>query len=74
MSAFEDFLRWYNKEQILSALVAFNKTMAFYQDKDIDILKLGSTSPKVAKVHLHESENTSVYLLTHGFKETLDKT
>ena len=35
-SSFKDFLRWYNKKDVLSTLEAMQKN-AFYHDKDIDM-------------------------------------
>ena len=40
MSSFKDFLRCYNKEDVPN-LEAMQKMIAFYHDKDIDMLKLG---------------------------------
>ena len=45
MSSFKDFLRWYNKKDVLPTLEAMQKKIAFYHDKDIDMLKLGGTLP-----------------------------
>ena len=41
MSSFKDFLRWYNNEDVVPTLEAMQKMIAFYHDKDIDMLKLG---------------------------------
>ena len=44
MSSFKDFLRWYNKKDV-PTLVAMQKMIAFYHDKDSNMLKLGCTLP-----------------------------
>ena len=41
MSSFEDLLRWYNNKDVVPTLEAMQKTIAFYHDKDIDMLRLG---------------------------------
>ena len=41
MSSFKEFLRWYNNEDVVPTLEAMEKLIAFYHDKDIDMLKLG---------------------------------
>ena len=41
MSSFKDFLRWYNNKDIVPTLEAMQKMIAFFHDKDIDMLKLG---------------------------------
>ena len=46
MSSFEDFLRWYNRKDVPS-LEAVQKKVAFYHDKDIDMLNLGCILPNL---------------------------
>ena len=50
-SSFKDFLRWYNIEDVVPTLEAMQKMIAFYHDKNIDMLKLGCTLPKLATGH-----------------------
>ena len=45
MTSFKDFLRWYNNKDVVPNLEAMQKMIAFYHDKDIDMLKLGCTLP-----------------------------
>ena len=54
MSSLKDFLRWYNKKDV-PTLEALQKLIAFYHDKDVERLKLGSTLPNVAKICPHKS-------------------
>ena len=53
MSSFKDFLRWYNNKDFVPTLEAMQKMIAFYLDKDIDMLKLGCTIPNLANICLH---------------------
>ena len=39
MSSFKDFLRWYNKKDVMPTLEAMLKLIAFYHDKDIHIAR-----------------------------------
>ena len=64
MSSFTDFLRWYNKKDIVATLEAMQKMIAFYHDKVIDMSKLGCTSPNVANVCLHKSTDAKFYPFT----------
>ena len=75
MSSFKDFLRWYNKKDVWSdiALEAMQKTIAFYHDKDIDILKLGCTLPKLAYICLHKTTDAKFYPFTERDKDLLEK-
>ena len=41
MSSVKDFLRWYNNKDFVPVLEAMQKMIAFYHDRDIDMLKLG---------------------------------
>ena len=47
--------------------------IAFYHDKDIDLLKLGCTLPNLANIRLHKSTDAKIYPFTEGDKELLDK-
>ena len=50
MSSFKDCLRWYNNKDVLPTLEAMQKMIAFYDDEDIDTLKLGCTLPNLANL------------------------
>ena len=46
LSSFKDFLRWYNIIDVVPTLEAMQKMIAFYHDKDTDMLELGCTITK----------------------------
>ena len=73
MSSFKDFLRWYNNKDVVPTLEAMQKMIAFYHDKDIDMLKLGCTLPNLANICLHKSTDAKFYPFTEGDKELLEK-
>ena len=47
--------------------------IVLYHDKDIDLLKLGCTSPNLANICLHKSTEVKVYPFTDGDKDLLEK-
>ena len=69
MSSFKDFLRWYNNKDLLPTLEAIQKMIAFYHDKDSDMLTLGCTLP----ICLHKSTDANFYPFTEGDKDLLEK-
>ena len=73
MSSFKDFLRWYNNKDVVPTLEAMLKMIAFYHDKDIDMLKLGCTLPNLANICLHKSTDAKFYPFTEGDKDLLEK-
>ena len=73
MSSFKDFLRWYNKKYLLPTRKAMQKLIAFYDDKNIDIVKLGCTLPNLANICLHKSTDAKFYPFTEGDKDLLEK-
>ena len=73
MSSFKDFLRWCNNEDVVPTLEAVQKMIAFYHDKDIDMLKLGCTLPNLANICLHKSTVAKFYPFTEGDKDLLEK-
>ena len=72
MSSFKDFLRWYNNKDVVPTLEAMQKMIAFYHDKDIDMLKLGCTLPNLANICLHKSTDAKFYPFTEGVKDLLE--
>ena len=72
MSSFKDFLRWYNNKAVVPTLEAMQKMIAFYHDKDIDMLKLGCTLPNLANICLHKSTDAKLYPFTEGDKDLLE--
>ena len=73
MSSFKCFFCWYNNKAIVPTLEALQKMIAFYHDKDIDMLKLGYTSPNLANICLHKSTDAKFYPFTEGDKDLLEK-
>ena len=73
MSSFKDILRWCNSVDVVPTLEAMQKMIAFYHDKDIDMLKLGCTSPNLANICSHKSTDAKFYPLTEGDKDLLGK-
>ena len=63
MCTFKDFLRWYNNKDVVPTLEAMQKMLAFYHKKEIDMLKLGCTLPKLANICLHKSTSAKIHLL-----------
>ena len=49
------------------------KMIAFYNDTDIDMLKLGCTLPKLANICLHKSTDAKFYPFTEADKDLLEK-
>ena len=68
MSSFKDFLRCYSNKDVVPTLAAMQKMITFYHDKDIDMLKLGSTLPKLATICLHKPTEAKFYPFTEGVK------
>ena len=50
------------------------KKIAFYQDKDMNMLKLGCTTPNLANICLHKSTDTKFYLFPEADRDILEKT
>ena len=50
MSSFKDFLRWYNNNDVVPTLEAMQKLIAFYDHKDIEMLKLAFTFPNLGNI------------------------
>ena len=73
MSSFKDFLRWYNNKDVVPTLEAMQKMIAFYHDKDIDMLKLGCTLPNIANICLYKSTDAKTYPFTERDKDILEK-
>ena len=73
MSSFKDLLRWYNNKDVVPTLEAMQKMIAFYHDKDIDMLELGCTLSNLANICLHKSTVASFYSFTEGDEDLLEK-
>ena len=73
MSSFKDFLRWYNNKDVVPTLEAMLKKIAFYHDKEIDMLKLGCTLANLANICPHKSTDANFFPLTEAEKDLLQK-
>ena len=68
MSSLKDLLRWYNNKDIVPTLEALQKTIVFYHDKNIDMLKLGCTLPNLANICLHKFTDAKFYFSQRQIK------
>ena len=73
MKSFKDFLMWYNNKDVVPTPEAMQKTIEFYHQKEIDMLKLGCTLPNLANICLHKSTDSKFYPLTESDKDLLEK-
>ena len=73
MSTFRDFVKWHNNKDVVPTLEAVQKTMEFYHNKGIDMLKLGCTLPNLANICLHKSTNHKFFPFVESDKDLLDK-
>ena len=73
MNSFENVLPWYNNKDVVPTLEAMHKLIAFYHDKDIDMLELFCILPNLANLFLHKSTDAKFYPSTKGGKELLEK-
>ena len=71
MRSLKDILQWYNNKDV-PILEPMQKMVAFYHDKDIDMLKLGCTLPNLAKICLQNSTHAKFYPLTEEDKGLLE--
>ena len=73
MQHFSDFLKWYNKKDVVPTLGETQEMIEFYHNKEIDMLKLGCTPPNLANICLHNSSDSKFYLFTESDKNLLEK-
>ena len=73
VSSFKDFLPWFKNKDVVPTLEAMPKVIAFYHDKDMDMLKLGCTLPNLANVCLHKCTGAKFYPFTEGDKDLSEK-
>ena len=73
MRSFKEFLRWCSNKDVVPILEAIQKTIAFYHDKDIDLLKLGCILSNMANICLHKFTDAKFYPFTEGHKNPLKK-
>ena len=73
MSAFRDFVKWYNNKDVVPTLEAMQKMMEFYHNKGIDMLKLECTLPNLANICLHKSKNLKYFPFVESDQDLHDK-
>ena len=73
MEIFSDFLKWDNMKDVVPTLEAMQKMIEFYNNKGIDMLKLGCTLPNLANIYLHKSTDSKFYPFTESDKDLLEK-
>ena len=73
MKSFKDFFMWYNNKDVVPTLEAMRKMIDIYHQKEIDMLKLGCTSPNLANICLHKSTDSKFYPFTEIDKDLLEK-
>ena len=73
MSSFKNCFRWYNNKDVVPTLEAKEKMIAFYHEKDIDLLMLGCTSPNLANTCPHKPTDAKLYPFTEGDKDLLEQ-
>ena len=57
----------------MPTLEAMQKMIAFYHDKDIDMLKLACSLTNLANICLHKFTDSDFYPFTEGDKDLLEK-
>ena len=72
MSSIKDFLRWYNKKDVVPTLKAMQKRLLLPR-QNFDKLKLGCTLPNLASICLRKSTDAKFYPFTEGEKDLLAK-
>ena len=73
MQYFSDFLKRYDKKDVVPTLEVMQKIIEFYHNKGIDMLKLGCTLPNLANIFLHKSIDSKFYPFTESEKDLLEK-
>ena len=71
MQYFLNFLKWYNNKDVVLTLEAMQKKIESYNNKGIDMLKLGCTLPKLAEICLHNTTDSKLYPLKRRIKSGL---
>ena len=73
MCTFDDFLSWYNNKDVVQTLQAMQQIVDLDHNKEVDMLKLGCTSPNLANICPHKSTTTNFYPFTESDKDFLEK-
>ena len=64
---------WYNNKDVVPTLRAMQKMIAFYHQKETDMLKLVCTLLNLANICLHKSTDSKFYPFTESDKDLLEK-
>ena len=64
---------WYNNKSVVPTPEAMQKVIDFYRQKEIDMLKLGFTSPYLANICLHKLTDSKFYPFTESDEDLLQK-
>ena len=73
MKSLRDVLMWHNNKHVVPTLEAMQKMIEFYNQKEIDMLKLSCTSLILANFCLHKSTDLKFYPFTKSDKDLLEK-
>ena len=72
-SSSNDFLWWYNNKDVVPILEAMQKMIAFYHDKDIDMMNFARTLTIFANTYLHKCADAYFHPFTEGDRDLLEK-
>jgi very-short-patch-repair endonuclease len=72
MRNFKDFTEWYTNKDVVPTLQAMQKTMDFYHNKGIDMLKIAYTLPGLANRILHQSADVLISVFDERDKDLDD--
>ena len=61
MQYFLNFVKWYNKKNVVPTLRPMRKKIEIYHNKGIHMLKLACTLPNLANTCLHKSTGSKFY-------------
>ena len=66
-------LLWHNSKDDVPTIEEMQKTIAFYQNKEIGMVKLVCILPNLAKIYQHKSTDAEFYSFTEADKGQLEK-
>ena len=72
MSSIKDFLRWYNKTDVVPTFEAIQKLIPFYHDKNINMLYFTKPGQHLS-ICLHKSTDTKFYSFKEADEDMLEK-
>ena len=71
--SFRAFLWWYNNRDVVPTLKAMQKMTAFYDNKTIEMLKLGCPLTNLANIYQHKCTDSNFYLFTEADNDLFEK-